>query len=1315
MNINKLDINDHEDVRFAKGAFDNITQSEWEEYVRFAFDNQLFTYDEKNFLKQMQGKVGRSKYLTAPMVFKALGLVERIEKAKTVKEETADAISAMENEQFHPPAKNITFRVAWHDSSWNGHICKDPSANRYCTGFHSLLSDRIRARKLNNIELEKQYQGQNVNDIDYIPPCFWSLNIFGTEIIKVKHDNPAAPDLAKIGEKLPPNSIFSWPFAVSFSRSRQEIERDGAYPANLETIRIPYFSAKIKKEQSIGFIYANYSNPFTEEEDKYLLIGCGIISDIGNLHKFGPKQEIELIRQKKKKLRNFPETNWALRFTFDSPGTMVRMPYHEYIDYCKKNQLSETEKEDLFESIKVSITEPELEHCFKFVAMDIDDDEAIYLLCKMKQRLLDAKTAGIVPPEDIQERIDKVTFMLGFCWQKRGYFPGFENLTRAILNWKDYEFPLADLLDKLKDTYENYADKLSELLNDPYSEGQYRKYAKYLEELTEKLQGAYGITIEQFLYLSMLNLTEFQFARILAGKIEDAEKSTRTPVEICENPYLLFEEYCPIDNNVLETTGDIIDDPIELFKIDIAYYPDINYVEKIRLQKGFKYDDKRRIRSLILQHLVTLEAKGDCFEEAEKIQEAIGQYPLFYKAGTEYALPKNFLLKIDGESLHHLEENLKVVEANNTRYFYPLWLYHYEKSVEQCFRSLLDEPDNIKTYNGLNAYLKKSIKKLSGEMGAKFDKDTFIGERETLYENIYKKRLFILAGNPGSGKSYELLNIIRDLEKQNETYILLAPTGKAALRLINDKDFHGIEASTIDKLIVDIETGKQSKASVLNTNNFIIDEMSMVDLVKFCQLLPYLNYKAPSFKRLILVGDPNQLPSIGYGKILRDIIYFCKTTDRYRNNLSELSTNCRMQLANSMLLELSKAFTYKGELEDKLKKLIEAGSEQISDGLRIRFWKDESELYQQIEQEFDRLSNKISGTRAEKLNQLLGLNSDGNFERKKGFNLEYFQLITPYKSGYFGTTPINDFIQNNFKPGGLPEIMDNLFKQSDKVIRTKNYYDNYELQISNGSIGLVRKEKHDVLYLSENKYEPFDIYSIRKGEREYFDLAYCITTHKSQGSGFDHTFIILPQKLSLLSRELVYTALTRSRQSATLFVQGDVKVPFEKSILEKARRRSFIEFRKTTLMLGAPFRYYSLEPEPGIFVESRIELMIYYSLMEAKKKLGAEQFQFTYESMPVVNDQSVPIKTDFTIHYNGKTYFWEHLGRLSEKSYARKWKEIKLPTYQKFGMTDRLITTDELNGINPAKIEEVIQDILKGSLNSSNGDSPYSNHHYSLR
>ena len=101
--------------------------------------------------------------------------------------------------------------------------------------------------------------------------------------------------------------------------------------------------------------------------------------------------------------------------------------------------------------------------------------------------------------------------------------------------------------------------------------------------------------------------------------------------------------------------------------------------------------------------------------------------------------------------------------------------------------------------------------------------------------------------------------------------------------------------------------------------------------------------------------------------------------------------------------------------------------------------------------------------------------------------------------------------------------------------------------------------------------------------------------------------------------------------------------------------------------------------------------------------------------MPVVNDETVPIKTDFTIYHNGTTYYWEHLGRLGDKNYARKWKEIKFPTYQRFGMVDKLISSDELNGIDPKKIDEIIQHIIEGNLVVTDPSFRYSSHHYSLR
>jgi ATP-dependent exoDNAse (exonuclease V) alpha subunit len=787
--------------------------------------------------------------------------------------------------------------------------------------------------------------------------------------------------------------------------------------------------------------------------------------------------------------------------------------------------------------------------------------------------------------------------------------------------------------------------------------------------------------------------------------------------EICNNPYLLYEEYEPLANNLDQSTGDIIDNPIELFKIDIAYYPDINYLEKSKLQSKFKYDDIRRLRALIIDHLGNLKDTGDCFDDAGSVEEALKDYPLFYKAGEEYTLRKDILLEVTGAKLIHLEEKLQVIPANDTRYFYLKWLFDYEKDIEELFTTLLNEPDNTKSYSDFNQHLNKSVKKLSDTLKDKFDRNNFTEERKKLYENIFRKRLFVLAGNPGSGKSFELLNIITDLVAQNESYLLLAPTGKAALRLKNDLDFPGIEASTIDKLLADIDSGKRTKASVLNINNIIIDEMSMVDLEKFHLLIALINYKAPSFKRLILVGDPNQLPPIGYGKILRDIIYYCQTNSRYSDNLIELSTNCRMELANSRLLELSSAFTYKGELEEDLKKLITSGTRTISDGLRVRFWQDEKNLYEELVEEFNELckEQKVTGSYTEKINKLFGLDADGDFDTEEGFNVEYFQLLTPYKAAFFGSTLINEYIQDRFKPDMPLEIMDGWFKQSDKVIRTKNYYESDELKISNGSIGVARRESEDVLYLAENGYDPIPFASIRKGERENFDLAYCITVHKSQGSGFDHTFVILPLKYGLLSRELVYTALTRAKKSVTVFIQGESQTAFEKTVLAKARRRSFTEFRKTTLMLLQPFRYYLLEPEPGIFVESRIELMIYYSLLNRKKSMGQSVFNFEYEVMPVVNNETIPIKTDFTIYYNGKVYYWEHLGRLNDKEYARKWKTVKYPTYQRFGVIDKLITTDELNGIDPSKIDEVIDAIIADNITSTDPFNRYSLHHYSLR
>lgn len=109
--------------------------------------------------------------------------------------------------------------MAWHDDKWNGAICRTPADNDYCVGEFSLLSDRIRRRRDQEVEAKPACSGCKADASElgeYQPPCFWSINTFGPETLTFKHDNPIAQDFPTIDQELPPYSMISWPFRLSF-------------------------------------------------------------------------------------------------------------------------------------------------------------------------------------------------------------------------------------------------------------------------------------------------------------------------------------------------------------------------------------------------------------------------------------------------------------------------------------------------------------------------------------------------------------------------------------------------------------------------------------------------------------------------------------------------------------------------------------------------------------------------------------------------------------------------------------------------------------------------------------------------------------------------------------------------------------------------------------------------------------------------------------------------------------------------------------------------------------------------------------------
>jgi hypothetical protein len=283
-------------------------------------------------------------------------------------------------------------------------------------------------------------------------------------------------------------------------------------------------------------------------------------------------------------------------------------------------------------------------------------------------------------------------------------------------------------------------------------------------------------------------------------------------------------------------------------------------------------------------------------------------------------------------------------------------------------------------------------------------------------------------------------------------------------------------------------------------------------------------------------------------------------------------------------------------------------------------------------------------------------------------------------------------------------------KPYDKVLLTQNKYKAGHLILSNGSFGVcVPKGSSAVVYFPELDGEPVDISTL--GE-DFVDLGFAITVHKAQGSGFEHVFLVLPWKLSLLSRELLYTALSRAKISLDLFLQNPPEGTKQTtSLLERARRRSYVETRKTSVFGLDPWSY-SLEPETGVFVDSKVEYIIYKALMKVRDECG--DIDFWHTKKPEREGCILNIRTDFSVrcHSTGVTWYWEHLGFVGN-SYLPKW-DGKLKAYREFGILDQLITTEERHGIGESKIAEIIGHMRAGIVGNEDPRFRFSKHHYRL-
>jgi len=456
-------------------------------------------------------------------------------------------------------------------------------------------------------------------------------------------------------------------------------------------------------------------------------------------------------------------------------------------------------------------------------------------------------------------------------WERRGIYPSLDKvlshflkrdtqeLAEAIRSILRKDFDLiqcfeAIVKDEIPDELEAYADEMDDLFAVPQFK---RKYKEYLK-------------------LALFNLTPYQI-KYIANHYHDT-----IVAGLEENPYLINEYYEPDPPEDELDIPDLADEPIDVYKIDVGMIPDSRFVKRHRKIQNIRESSPERIRRLIIEYLWSLEGYGHTYDNLRNIVKSIREYPLIYR--TEANIDENGILDLEEEYLSHFQERLHIEPVELEKYVYLKELYRAELRIKKRIEFLLNRAPHPDPGIDYKAHINTSVDTLKGRI-KEFDEAQFRKERAQLYENIFSNSLFLLTGKPGSGKTFETSHVISHLRAINQGLVVLAPTGKASLRLSeNIKQNNGlyIKAITIDRFIYEHgfwwayedwdrlhDLPENEKITV---TNLIIDESSMIDLQKLFILFSIIRFNDEHPKRIIFVGDENQLPPIGFGKPFQDII-----------------------------------------------------------------------------------------------------------------------------------------------------------------------------------------------------------------------------------------------------------------------------------------------------------------------------------------------------------------------------------------------------------------------------------------------------------
>jgi ATP-dependent exoDNAse (exonuclease V) alpha subunit len=441
----------------------------------------------------------------------------------------------------------------------------------------------------------------------------------------------------------------------------------------------------------------------------------------------------------------------------------------------------------------------------------------------------------------------------------------------------------------------------------------------------------------------------------------------------------------------------------------------------------------------------------------------------------------------------------------------------------------------------------------------------------------------ILTGGAGTGKTTVLATLIKGLldSGEKEKFVLLTPTGKAAVRLRSKiQEVAGLDLAprTIHSYLLGGGWMEENTFRILREGEpiadggttLVIDECSMLNTMMLATLFKAIDWR--TVRRLILAGDPRQLPPIGVGAPFKNVVDYMAASENAAHRPCALVFNCRQVQEDSTALRLAEQFTPSASrvIADELLDAIRGGN-RIGVDLEVRYFKDEKDLPDVLQ--------KVLG---DAVGELLVLNHSATkfdpqkpwvaFDELHGYGgkiadmrLDAFEVISPYRANYFGADALNLFIQNQLRgklmsgwsTSKIGTAAGRQFVWTDKVIQSRNRRIKaheklaciektpVESYVANGELGRVMKVgKFGAGKAGWLRFETSPEVTVRinnKWARDFLELGYAMSVHRSQGSDFGGVVVILPKeaKQRLVSRELLYTALTRFTQRLYLLIQGN--------------------------------------------------------------------------------------------------------------------------------------------------------------------------------